>query len=155
MTSEPIRTDPSVTSPDTEKAAAPTKASEKGAASPTNATRAPRGGKAGQAAAKAGKAAKKPTTPAVKPARGKDKAKAEDTKKPDGGRKARSGTKQEQLIAMLRRTDGATVEEVAKTFGWQAHTVRGALYGALKTKLGLNIVSEKVEGRGRVYRIAG
>ena len=73
--------------------------------------------------------------------------------KPKRGGKAKSGTKQEQLIAMLRRPEGASVEEVAKTLGWQAHTMRGAISGALKKKLGLKIDSEKVEGRGRVYRI--
>ena len=68
-------------------------------------------------------------------------------------RKPRTDTKQAKLIAMLEAEDGATVEEIAAAFGWQAHTVRGAIYGALKKKLGLNIVSEKVEDRGRVYRI--
>jgi hypothetical protein len=38
--------------------------------------------------------------------------------------------------------------------GWQSHTVRGAMAGALKKRLGLTITSEKEE-RGRVYRIAG
>ncbi len=42
----------------------------------------------------------------------------------------------------------------AKT-GWQAHSVRGAISGALKKKLGLSVTSETVEGRGRVYRISG
>lgn len=68
-------------------------------------------------------------------------------------RKTRTDTKQAQLIAMLTAKDGATVEEIAAAFGWQAHTVRGALYGALKKKLGLDVTSEKVEGKGRVYRI--
>jgi hypothetical protein len=66
----------------------------------------------------------------------------------------RTGTKQEKLIAMLRRKQGATVEEIVKALDWQPHTVRGAIAGALKKKLGLNVSSEKVEGRGRVYRIA-
>ena len=68
--------------------------------------------------------------------------------------KERTGTKQEKLIAMLRRKEGVTVGEVVKSLGWQAHTVRGAISGALKKKLGLKIGSEKIEGRGRVYRIA-
>jgi hypothetical protein len=68
-------------------------------------------------------------------------------------RQTRTDTKQAKLIAMLEAKDGATVDEIAAAFGWQAHTVRGAIYGALKKKLGLSIVSEKVEGRGRVYRI--
>ena len=69
------------------------------------------------------------------------------------GRKPRTGTKQAQLIAMLKTPEGASVEEIVATFGWQPHTVRGAIAGALKKKLGLQIGSETIEGRGRVYRI--
>lgn len=65
----------------------------------------------------------------------------------------RSNTKQAQLIAMLESPEGANIEEIVAAFGWQAHTVRGAIAGALKKKLGLQIVSEAIEGRGRVYRI--
>ena len=65
----------------------------------------------------------------------------------------RSGTKQEALIAMLRAEGGATIDEIAAALDWQAHTARGAMSGALKKKLGLTITSEKVEGRGRCYRI--
>ena len=65
----------------------------------------------------------------------------------------RAGTKQAQLIAMLETADGATIAEIAKVLSWQPHTVRGAIAGALKTRLGLTIGSQKVEGRGRVYRI--
>jgi hypothetical protein len=69
-------------------------------------------------------------------------------------RRSREGTKQAQLIDMLKRPEGATVEEIASTMQWQPHTVRGAIAGALKKKLGLTVTSETVEGRGRVYRIA-
>ncbi len=65
----------------------------------------------------------------------------------------RKGTKQATLIAMLRAPDGATIEEIVVATGWQSHTVRGAMAGALKKKLGLEVISEKVEGRGRVYRL--
>jgi hypothetical protein len=65
-----------------------------------------------------------------------------------------AGTKQAALIAMLRTPEGATIEEITTATGWQAHTVRGAIAGALKKKLGLDVTSEKVEGRGRVYRIS-
>ena len=65
----------------------------------------------------------------------------------------RQGTKQAKLIAMLRAPDGATIEELTAATGWQSHTVRGAMAGALKKKLGLEVTSEKVEGRGRVYRL--
>ena len=66
----------------------------------------------------------------------------------------RKGTKQEALIKMLRAPGGATIEEISAATGWQSHTVRGAMAGALKKKLGLEVTSEKVEGRGRVYRLA-
>lgn len=69
-------------------------------------------------------------------------------------RKTREGSKQAQLIEMLKRPEGATIEEITTAFGWQAHTVRGAIAGPLKKKLGLDVVSEKFEGRGRVYCLA-
>jgi len=69
-------------------------------------------------------------------------------------RKTRDDSKQARLIAMLNRPEGATIAEIAEAFHWQAHTVRGAIAGALKKKLGLDVTSEKVEGRGRLYRIA-
>ena len=65
----------------------------------------------------------------------------------------RAGTKQAQLVAMLDTPEGASTEEIVAAFGWQPHTVRGAIAGALKKRLGLQIGSEAIEGRGRVYRI--
>ena len=65
----------------------------------------------------------------------------------------RKGTKQETLIEMLRAEGGATIEEIMAATGWQSHTVRGAMAGALKKKLGLEVTSEKVEDRGRVYKL--
>jgi hypothetical protein len=47
------------------------------------------------------------------------------------------------------------VPEVVAATGWQPHTVRGTIAGALKKELGLEIRSERVEGRGRVYRNSG
>ena len=67
--------------------------------------------------------------------------------------KVRAGTKQARLIEMLRAPDGATIAEIAQATGWQPHTVRGAIAGALKKKLQLAVTSEKADGRGRVYRI--
>ena len=54
---------------------------------------------------------------------------------------------------MLKRSKGATIADMAAKTGWQTHSVRGAISGALKKKLGLSVTSETVEGRGRVYRI--
>jgi hypothetical protein len=65
----------------------------------------------------------------------------------------RAGTKQAQLIEMLKRPEGATIDDIVAAFGWQPHTARGAIAGALKKKLGLDVTSEKVDGRGRVYRL--
>jgi hypothetical protein len=68
--------------------------------------------------------------------------------------KPRAGTKQAMLIEMLEAPDGATITEIAKATNWLPHTIRGAISGALKKRLGLTITSEKVEGRGRTYKIA-
>lgn len=65
----------------------------------------------------------------------------------------RPGTKQATLIAMLKRPSGATVNQVMESTGWLAHTVRGAISGAIKKKLGLNVVSEKCASGERAYRI--
>ena len=63
-------------------------------------------------------------------------------------------TKQAQVIEMLQRPTGATIDEIVNLTAWQRHTVRGLIAGALKKKLGLDVISEKAE-RGRIYRIAG
>jgi hypothetical protein len=66
---------------------------------------------------------------------------------------AKRPSKQDEVIAMLRRPEGATVDEVVNATGWQRHTVRGVFSGTLKKKLGLTLASAKEE-RGRVYRVA-
>ncbi len=67
----------------------------------------------------------------------------------------RADSKQARLIAMLQQPEGASLDEIVAATGWQAHTVRGAIAGALKKKLGLTVTSDKIGGRGRVYRVAG
>ena len=67
-------------------------------------------------------------------------------------RKTRADTKQAQMIAMLRRKQGATIAQIVEASAWRPHTVRGFFAGALK-KLGLTVTSEKVEGKDRIYRI--
>ena len=67
---------------------------------------------------------------------------------------AKRPSKQDAVIAMLRRPEGATVDEVGSETGWQRHTVRGVFSGTLKKKLGLTLASAKEE-RGRVYRVDG
>ena len=93
--------------------------------------------------------------------------KAQKDKKPDKQRSAgkkmpangnspepRTNTKQATVIEMLRRSAGATLDELTEATGWQPHSVRGVMSGTLKKKLKLKISNEKVEGRGRIYRIA-
>ena len=89
----------------------------------------------------------------------KKAARTKGAAKPKAAAKAvstpRGESKQSQLIAMLKQPDGATIVEIAKALEWLPHTVRGAIAGALKKKLGLAIESEKEGERGRVYRIGG
>lgn len=68
-------------------------------------------------------------------------------------RKPRAGTKQEQVIALLRQPDGATLAEVCKMTDWQPHTARAFISATLGKRLGLSIKSEKLE-RGRIYKVA-
>jgi hypothetical protein len=83
--------------------------------------------------------------------------------KPQSGRRkpptvtgsVRPRTKIALLVDMLSRDRGATIPEIVKATGWQQHSVRGTISGALKKKLNLAVTSETVEGRGRVYRITG
>jgi hypothetical protein len=77
----------------------------------------------------------------------------------------RTGTKQAQMIEMLKRPEGATVEQIAAATGWQHHTIRGAISGALKKKLGLTVEATRTrevgsnktgaKGSTTVYRITG
>jgi len=83
-----------------------------------------------------------------------DKA-GKKTKPADTDKPVRANTKQAKLIEMLKRPEGATITEVVEALQWEPHTVRGAIAGALKKKLGLTIESEKEGERGRIYRIRG
>ena len=71
---------------------------------------------------------------------------------PERQSEAKRTSKQDQVIAMLCRPEGVTVDEVTSATGWQRHTVRGVFSGTLKKKLGLTLASAQEE-RGRVYRI--
>jgi Protein of unknown function (DUF3489) len=77
----------------------------------------------------------------------------------------RAGTKQARMIEMLKRPEGATVEQIAAVTGWQHHTIRGAISGALKKKLRLTVEATRTrevgpnktgaKGSTTVYRIVG
>ena len=78
------------------------------------------------------------------------KKKARPAGKPK--RKNKAGSKQDRVLALLRRPDGATLDVLVKATGWQQHSVRGFLAGMVRKKLKLPLRSEKVDS-ARVYRI--
>lgn len=57
------------------------------------------------------------------------------------------------LISMLQTDSGADIKGLADATGWQAHSVRGAIAGQIKKKLGLVVGTQRVDGR-TIYRIA-
>ena len=65
----------------------------------------------------------------------------------------RAGTKQAEIIALIQRPEGASIAEIVEATGWLAHSARGLISGGLKKKLNLPITSEKVTGRGTVYKL--
>jgi hypothetical protein len=77
----------------------------------------------------------------------------------------RAGTKQAKMIEMLKRPKGATVEQIAAATGWQHHTIRGVISGALKKTLGLTVEATRTrevgpnkpgaKGSSTLYRITG
>jgi len=66
----------------------------------------------------------------------------------------RTGSKQAQLIELLRRPEGVSVREAATALAWQPHSIRGAFAGSLKKKLGLTLTVDKSAADGARYRIA-
>lgn len=56
------------------------------------------------------------------------------------------------VVTLLRRPEGASLDALMAATGWQAHSVRGALSGAIKKQRGIVVTSEKTEV-GRIYRI--
>ena len=65
----------------------------------------------------------------------------------------RAGTKQAKIIALLQRSEGASISEIVEVTGWAAHSARGMISGALKKKLGFEVSTTSEEQRGRVYHI--
>lgn len=70
---------------------------------------------------------------------------------PSAANAAKPASKLDTLEKLLKRKNGATIAEMTKATGWQQHSVRGALAGAMK-KRGHMITSDKTDGTRR-YRI--
>jgi hypothetical protein len=77
--------------------------------------------------------------------------KAPKAAKKEGG--ARDGSKTAAVLDLLKRSDGATLAELIKVTGWQAHSVRGFLSGTVGKKLGLAVTSTKGEDGERTYSV--
>lgn len=67
--------------------------------------------------------------------------------------KVRDGSKQAALVDLLKRPEGASINEIVAIMNWVNHTARGAISRDVKKRLGYTVTTSKVEGRGRVYRI--
>ena len=125
---------------------APEKApSKKGATQKKGAPKSQKNAKGGKTKA-ATNAKPKKTTPVKEAAKNTKAAKAKESAAP------REGTKTAQVVAMLQRKNGATLTEIMDKQGWQKHTVRGFMAGAMK-KAGYTVESFKPEGGERTYRI--
>ena len=103
-------------------------------------------------------------TPAKRKAKGAKRGKATAAESAPAEKPTpRDGTKQALMIDLLKRPEGATVEQIAAATGWQNHTIRGAISGALKKKLGLTVEATRTrevgpnkngaKGSSTVYRI--
>ncbi len=69
-------------------------------------------------------------------------------------RTLRPGTKLASVIDAMRHPGGATIAQMMTDTGWQAHTVRGAISGMIRKRLGFEVVTEKGADGQRSYRIA-
>jgi hypothetical protein len=108
------------------------------------------------------KASNTPRKPHVAPVRGKSGKKASSSKTSTQAPKkaakakaqaARQGSKTEKVLDLLKRSGGATLKEIMKATGWQAHSVRGFISGALGKGMGLTVNSAKRQDGERVYSI--
>jgi hypothetical protein len=96
---------------------------------------------------KAGKGA----TKGKKPVRARKGAKVEREESSE----ARQGSKKAEVLDLMRRKQGATLAEIMELTGWQPHTVRGFVSGALNKKMGLEVESFRNADKERAYRIKG
>ncbi len=88
-------------------------------------------------------------TPTRKAVRAKGTPRPKD---PEHATTCATATKQDHCLQLLARPDGATLSELVAATGWQPHSVRGFLSGAVKKKLGLPLVSSRDDDGTRRYR---
>ena len=86
--------------------------------------------------------------------RGRDRIEEYTAKDKTAETDAPKSSKQQIMVDLLKRKEGATLVQLSEATGWQKHSVHGAMAGVLKKKMGLAIASSKAENGDRVYRIA-
>jgi hypothetical protein len=113
-----------------------------------------------KASKKANAAPRKPSAATDKPKSGKKATlakkapKAKHSSKPAKKEKAtRQGSKTDTALELLKRPDGASLAEIMKAMGWQAHSVRGFLSGTVGKKMGLAVTSRKSQDGQRSYSV--
>jgi hypothetical protein len=93
----------------------------------------------------------------VAPKKGKAASKAKSSTKPPAAthkaRLARDGSKTAKVLDLLKRPEGASMKELMKATGWQPHSVRGFLSGAIRKKMGMTVTSAKADDGERAYSI--
>ena len=102
--------------------------------------------------ASAGKRARNVAPKKEKPTKKATRAK----KAPKSAKKAagaRDGSKTATILEMLKRSGGATAQELLKATGWQPHSLRGFISGTLGKKMGLTVASAKGEDGERTYSV--
>ena len=134
-----------------------TTSTEETGASPANAAdEQPRATKKARVAAPRAHVAKKKGKSAKKRRPAKEAAKsAKPAKTAKHSSTVRRGSKTESVLELLKRPGGVTLKELMKTTGWQAHSIRGFLSGAIGKKLGLVVKSAKGKDGERSYSIKG
>ncbi|SLN74204.1 DUF3489 domain-containing protein [Oceanibacterium hippocampi] len=73
----------------------------------------------------------------------------------DSATSTAKSTKTTALLKLLRSKRGASLEQLQKASGWQAHSVRGFLSGTVRKKLGHTLVKEAGKDGRKRYRIEG
>jgi hypothetical protein len=91
--------------------------------------------------------------PQAAPAATKQAKAAKEATEGEAAKPAREGSKKAIVIELLRRPEGATLADIQSATGWQPHSVRGFISGALGKKMGLMIESVKTPDGARSYRL--